>query len=554
MRQFVFFLPTLVSLGFAAAFLLSLSGCCRGPGCFTDGVGGGQDIVTIDLPFVADYESVCVQGVNGSYSHRYTSTRYDADFDTPNNMDVPLYAPEGGVVYVHDDLSSGFGRHINLDLGDGTYIVMAHMAEIFADDQSEVAAGQLLGYEGTTGNSTGDHVHIGRHDGDPALDAGEGESIEGLAFRTEDGEFAVTELACSLTNGASYASSLRTAQWHPDGSLVKTPDSAAVYLVEDGALRTFFDEDAFFSRGYSFGDVALIDENEANCYAIGANVTFTNEIGAAYSDGQVWLVFAGDRERQRVSTTGWQAVLKSYGIIAATYDDLPTVDDLETYDTVGSEADFRDGALVSELSSSTVYAISDGIAMPIETWDVHLLMGFEDRQVLEVDDGLVSAVMERVGSCTTNTYCVSWEDVVTCGGPPAEEEGSFSSDSSDETSVDNTGFQLTWTTPGGVVADRIALSGEYSYALGGSSGWQSLVEATGLAAVSYGVLDPSSGDALRFSVEYTLSGGTTWSCLAPYPPGSVQGSVNASFNGEPLVVTAADDPSSDGCGLVVSIP
>lgn len=556
MRSFFLHLPALVMLGFAATLLLSLDGCCESLECMPgmdldNGSGGGQDMVTIDLPFTAGYESICVQGALGSYSHHYTSTSYDADFDTPNSEDVPVYAPVDGVAYVHDDTSSGFGRHINIDLGDGTYVLMAHLADIFVDNESEVAAGQILGYEGTTGNSTGDHVHIGRHDGDPALDAGKGESIEGTTFRTIEGDFGVTELDCSLTSGASYGSVLETPLWHPNGSLVKTPDSATVYLIEDGNRCAFTNEDAFFSRGYSFDDVALIDNDELGCFDVGANVALTNAISAVYQNGEVWLVFAGANDRQRVNSSGWQAILKSYGITAATYDDLPSTSDLAAYDDIGGEATFRDGTLVSEVSSATVYVIADGIAMPVETWSDFLLLGFEDRAVLEVDDGLVASVMDRVGSCATNAYCVSWEDIVTCGGPSEDDEGTFTS--SDESSDSASGFTLTWTTPGTVIAERIALSGEYTDASGGSTGWQTLAAASNLASVTYSVVDAMPGDALRFSAEYTVGSATSWSCLAPFPPGVVQGSAVAAFNGAPLSITAADDPSSDGCGLTVAI-
>lgn len=556
MRHFVH-LPLLVILGFTAVCLVALQGCCRTSECMAElygielaGEGGGQDSVTITMPFTSGYTSTCVQGVGGSYSHRYTSTLYDADFDTPNNEDVPVYAPASGVAYVHDNTSSGFGRHINIDLGDGTYVLMAHLADIFVDDKSEVAEGQLLGFEGTTGNSTGDHVHIGRHDGDPAEDAGKGESIEGIVFRTTEGDLAVTDLACSLTSGTAYTSTLDTPHWHPNGSLVKTPESATVYLLNGGTRRAFYDEDAFFSRGYAFDDVALIDNDELDCYSVGGNIALTNEISAVYESGGVWLVFAGDREKQRVGSVAWQAVLKSYGITASTYDDLPSDTDLRAFDDIGGTAMFRDGTLVSEASSSAVYVIADETAMPIMSWDVLLLMGFEDRAVLEVDDGVVASVMSRIGSCATNAYCVSWEDVVTCGGPASEDEGTFTADAS----ADAAGFTLTWTTPGSVPADRIALSGEYMLASGSSTGWQTLASAAGLASLTYSVIDAASGDALRFSTEYTVGGVTSWSCLAPFPPGTVQGTVAAAFNGTALNVSATDDPSSNGCGLSVTMP
>lgn len=593
MRTFMF-LPFLTSVSLLLLLAMLLEGCCdpARPDCPSadDGVGGGQDAVTIDLPFDAGYTAQCVQGAGGSYSHRYSSTYYDADFDTPNDRRDPVYAPVGGIAYVDDDSrTTGFGVHLNIDMRDGTYIVLGHLDDVFVDDGSEVAAGQLVAFEGTTGASTGDHVHIGRHDGDASADAGDGASIEGLAFHMTDTTLGVTAdittsgMTCSMSGGHRYASSLATSRWHPNGSLVKTPDASTVYLLDGGSARAFVDEASFWSRGYDFDDVALVSDAEMDCYGVGANVSGQSDMLAVYDSGVVWLVFADDGERQRVASVGWQGVLKSWGITAATYDDLPSstsVSDFATMDELPSPAMFRDGSLVSEVSESTVYVMSDGVAMPVETWDVYLLLGFEDRTVIEVDDGVVRGVMGAVGDCGANAYCVSHEDVVTCGGPDVDDEGSYpehddtttgdDSDTTDDatdgaeepadTSTDSStgsgssadGFALTWDTPSGAAAESIALSGEYTHD-GWSEGWQTLASVTGLASLTYEVVDAVPGDTLRFSVEFVQGGVTSWSCLAPYPPGTVQGTATATYRGSVLAVTPADDPGSDGCGLFVTV-
>ena len=206
---------------------LFLASCCRTYECYAEryGLGGGQDVVPVNLPFDAGYSATCVQGVGGSYSHSSDSTYYDVDLDTPNDEDVIVYAPVDGVAYVHDaDRNRNYGVHVNIDLSDGTYIVLAHLEDVFIDNGSEVAAGQMIGFEGTTGASTGDHVHIGRHRGDASEDAVYGDSVEGLSFVTaDDSDLLVSEMNCSLSGGSSYESVLATARWRPSGSLVMTP-------------------------------------------------------------------------------------------------------------------------------------------------------------------------------------------------------------------------------------------------------------------------------------------------------------------------------------------
>ena len=147
----------------------------------------------------------------------------------------------------------GFGTHINIDVGDGTYIVLGHLASTLIEHGEEVAAGQIIAYEGTTGSSTGDHVHIGRHEGKAWEDGTRGASIEGLSIRVYDNSVGVertlpvTDFVCDLSEGHSYTSRLPTPLWHPNGALVKVPNDPDVYLLESGALRHVSDEDIFWS-------------------------------------------------------------------------------------------------------------------------------------------------------------------------------------------------------------------------------------------------------------------------------------------------------------------
>lgn len=589
-------------------FVLFMSGCCDKQ-CLADrrvlgAEGGGHDSVTINMPFPEGDSYRCTQGTYGSYSHTGTSTRYDIDFDTPNDVDEIVYAPVGGIAYVHDsDPYTNFGYHVNIDMDDGTYIIMAHLSSIFVENGSEVAAGQIVGFEGTTGASTGDHLHIGRHDGDAAEDGIYGESIEGLEISASNAtlgssvaSIAVSDFTCSLTSGHFYTSVLPVPLWHPNGTLMKTPGESTVYLMEEGVARPFITEASFLTRNYNFADVVLISDYELTCVGEGEGITTESDVVAVYDDdgsGGVWLLHgtesASDRFRQRVSATGWQGVLKSWGINASTYDDLPQnseLDDiLSSYSTTSaSTASYRNGALVSPSDASDVYFMSDGVAMPIETWSTFLLAGFANRTVLEVERSELESVASVRGSCSTDTYCLTERDLTTCGGPDAESEGTFTAaagTSEDESETDEESAEespeeepedepakeepedadegepneltLTWSTPGGARASRITLSGEYTPYGGSPLGWtSSLAETTDASSLSY-TRSMAEGDNLRFSVEYVIGSSTSWSCLAPFPSGTVQGTPAATWNGTLQDIGAVADPSSSGCGLSLTV-
>lgn len=391
---------------------------------------GGDEIV-VDLPFAEGEGGRCTQGVGGSYSHDGTSTLYAVDIDTPNDAEQELYVPAGGTAYVHtESATSGFGYHVRVDVGDGRSVVIAHLSEVLVADGEEVAAGQLLGYEGCTGACTGDHVHVGMLEGDPADMAQFGTSVEAF-FRAADMDAEDMELAavagsdfvCGTDSGHVYASGLPVARWHPDGTLVKVPNDPKTYRVEGGAARHIANESTFWSHGFDFDDLALISDEELACLGTGDAIDAEGEIDVAYdADETAWLLVTdtdGARWKQRVPSDAREHVLASWGTSGdalATNGEL-SENDLGRYDTRSGTAPFRDGAILKESSRSDVYVVSNGTALPVKDWDTYLLIGFGARSILTVDDGDVEAVMgDAVGSCAAGVWCLDAEAVTTCGG------------------------------------------------------------------------------------------------------------------------------------------
>ncbi|PIX62055.1 hypothetical protein CO057_00165 [Candidatus Uhrbacteria bacterium CG_4_9_14_0_2_um_filter_41_50] len=411
-------------------FLMALLACSprSAPDSFPAvGVGGGQDAVTFDLPFADGYTAQCVQGAGGSYSHSYSSTRYDIDLDTPNDSDDPVFAPYSGTAYVHTESPGyGFGIHINIDLGDGTYVILGHLNNVLIEDGEEVVTGQLIGVEGTTGYSTGDHVHIGRHQGSAQDNGSKGKSIEGMVVSAYDlttGDsvsMLSSDMTCDLSGGHVYQSQLQTPKWHPNGTLLKSYDGSEVYLVEEGALRRFASESVFWSYNYSFENLAVVGQSEIDCYESGSSISTSSQVSAVYDGGYYWLLVgkAGSSGSYavRLSSVEPESVLESWGVMVSDIGDLPD-GDTSAYVCHDSYAQFRDGSLITEQSTSDVYVISDGVAMPIADWSAYLLMDFSERDIITVKDGTLAGVQERVGNCSADLLCITSDDIVSCGGP-----------------------------------------------------------------------------------------------------------------------------------------
>lgn len=74
---------------------------------------------------------------------------------------TPIYAAEAGTVYeAGEGWCGGYGNNIKIQNDDGNITVYAHQAELAAKVGDHVEKGQLIGYIGSTGDSTGNHLHF----------------------------------------------------------------------------------------------------------------------------------------------------------------------------------------------------------------------------------------------------------------------------------------------------------------------------------------------------------------------------------------------------------
>ncbi|MBE7001911.1 MAG: hypothetical protein E7421_04325 [Ruminococcaceae bacterium] len=82
---------------------------------------------------------------------------YGVDLSAPSG--TPIYASRGGkVTYATYDSSSGY--YVSINHLDGFTTKYLHMTHYIVSPGQYVAAGQVIGYVGSTGTSTGPHLHF----------------------------------------------------------------------------------------------------------------------------------------------------------------------------------------------------------------------------------------------------------------------------------------------------------------------------------------------------------------------------------------------------------
>jgi murein DD-endopeptidase MepM/ murein hydrolase activator NlpD len=89
------------------------------------------------------------------------------DFAAPRG--TPIYAVQDGKVLIADGsgYNGGYGLYVVIDFNDGGQAIFGHMSKVATTAGEEVKQGDIIGYVGSTGRSTGNHVHFGYHGGKP---------------------------------------------------------------------------------------------------------------------------------------------------------------------------------------------------------------------------------------------------------------------------------------------------------------------------------------------------------------------------------------------------
>ncbi|HHT65148.1 MAG: peptidoglycan DD-metalloendopeptidase family protein [Caldicoprobacterales bacterium] len=85
--------------------------------------------------------------------------RLHKGIDLANPKGTPIYAADSGKV-IFSGRQGGYGNLVQIDHGDGMVTYYAHMSKRSVSKGDSVSKGQKIGYVGSTGNSTGPHLHF----------------------------------------------------------------------------------------------------------------------------------------------------------------------------------------------------------------------------------------------------------------------------------------------------------------------------------------------------------------------------------------------------------
>lgn len=93
----------------------------------------------------------------------YKTTKFHAGLDFSAPQGTPIYATADGKVTTAGNMGNGYGNHVIINHGYGYETLFGHMVRVKVRNGQAVKRGEVIGWVGSTGKSTGPHCHYEVH-------------------------------------------------------------------------------------------------------------------------------------------------------------------------------------------------------------------------------------------------------------------------------------------------------------------------------------------------------------------------------------------------------
>jgi murein DD-endopeptidase MepM/ murein hydrolase activator NlpD len=126
------------------------------------------------IPSIQPISNRTLNRVASGFGYRidpvYKDRRLHPGLDFTAPIGTPIYAAADGVVKDAGFNTGGYGNRVVVNHGFGYETLYAHMVRIKARVGTRVKRGEVIGYVGSTGKSTGPHLHYEVHKNGTQLD------------------------------------------------------------------------------------------------------------------------------------------------------------------------------------------------------------------------------------------------------------------------------------------------------------------------------------------------------------------------------------------------
>ncbi|MBS1759102.1 MAG: M23 family metallopeptidase [Bacteroidetes bacterium] len=100
----------------------------------------------------------------------YKTTKFHAGLDFSAPQGTPIYATADGTVTTAGNTGNGYGNHVIINHGYGYETLYGHMVRVKVRNGQTIKRGEVIGWVGSTGKSTGPHCHYEVHKNGEKID------------------------------------------------------------------------------------------------------------------------------------------------------------------------------------------------------------------------------------------------------------------------------------------------------------------------------------------------------------------------------------------------
>lgn len=127
----------------------------------------GKEKLLAAIPAIQPVSNKDLDRIASGFGYRidpvYKITKFHAGLDFTAPQGTPIYATADGRVTTAGNQGNGYGNHVVINHGYGYETLYGHMYRIKTRSGQTVKRGEVIGYVGSTGKSTGPHCHYEVH-------------------------------------------------------------------------------------------------------------------------------------------------------------------------------------------------------------------------------------------------------------------------------------------------------------------------------------------------------------------------------------------------------
>lgn len=133
-----------------------------------------KEKLLLSIPAIQPVSNKDLTHIASGFGYRidpvYKVSKFHAGLDFAAPVGTPIYATADGVVKEASFNAGGYGNHVVINHGFGYQTLYGHMYKIKSHVGQSVKRGEVIGYVGSTGKSTGPHCHYEVHKNGPPVD------------------------------------------------------------------------------------------------------------------------------------------------------------------------------------------------------------------------------------------------------------------------------------------------------------------------------------------------------------------------------------------------